>query len=142
MSDAGFFRKKDNELEHVSVVIKDDDGEIFDMEQLKIIFKDSVDKQKDKLEKIIDLGASILGDHYKGSFFMMGWVINKILTTYEQKNETKLHVTTEIETLDGEEIKEKTVEMLEDLLTRIKSGDVDLEDMPLNFSNVDTDYDG
>jgi len=140
MSDTGFYRKKGNDIEYVDIVIKDDDGEEFDMETLRSIFKDAIDKQKEKLEKIVDFGASILGDHYRGTAFMMGWVVNKIITTYEIKNETKLHVTTEAETLDKEEITEKTVDMLEDLLEKLKSGELDLEDMPLNMKNMDGDY--
>jgi len=140
MSDTGFYRKKNDGIEYVDIVIKDEDGEEFNMGTLRTICKDTIEKQKDKLEKIVDFGASILGDHYRGAAFMMGWVVNKILTTYEIKNDTKLHVTTETETLDTDEIKEKTVDMLEDLLERIKSGDLDLEDMPLNMNNMDGDY--
>jgi len=138
--DTGFYRKKGDSIEHVEIVIRDDDGEEFDMETLREIFKGTIDKQKDKLEKIIDFGASILGDHYRGTSFMMGWVVNKILMTYEIKNDTKLHVTTEAEVLDKEELTEKTVDMLEDLLEKIKSGDIDLEDMPINMKSVDGDY--
>jgi len=138
--ETGFYRKNGDNIEYVRIVIKDDDDEEFDMETLHGIFKDTIDKQREKLKKIVDFGASILGDHYKGTSFMMGWVVNKILTTYEIKNETKLHVSTEAEDLDTDELKDKTVETLEDLIERIKSGELDLDDMPLNMSNVDRDY--
>jgi len=142
MSDTGFYRKNDdNNLEYVNIIIKDDDGEEFDMDTLRNIFKDTIDNQKEKLEKIIDFGAAILGDHYRGTAFMMGWVINKILMTYEHKNKIKLHVVTEVDQLDTDEIKDKTVEMLEDLLEKIKSDELDISDIPLNMRSVDSDYD-
>jgi len=109
------------------------------MEHLRNIFKDTIDSQKEKLEKIVDFGTAILGDHYKGVSFMFGWVVQKIINAYEQKNGVKLKILTEIEALEQDEIKAKTVDILEDLLNKIKNDEIDLEDMPLNFNGVEYD---
>ena len=137
MSDTGYYRKKDDNIEYLDVTLIDDDGEEFDMETLRNIFKDTIENKKDSLEKIIDFGTAILGDHYKGVPFMFGWVIQKIINTYEIKNDTKLKIQVNTETLDTDEIKDKTVDMLEDLLDRIKTGDLDITDMPLNMNGMD-----
>ena len=110
------------------------------METLREIVKSTIDKKSDKLQKIVDFGAAITGDHYKGTSFMIGWVISKILMSYEQQNDTKLHVLSESEIIDDSEIKEKTISMLEDMLDKIKNDEIDISDMPLNMSRLDDDY--
>jgi len=140
MSDTGYYRKKNDNIEYVNISIIDDDGDEFEMDTLREIVKKTVDDKQDKLEKIVDFGAAITGDHYRGSAFMLGWVISKILGAYETNNEIKLHVHSDVEELDASEIKEKTVDMLEEMLEKIKNGDLDVSDMPLNMSRLDDDY--
>lgn len=135
--DTGFYRKKDGGMEYVEIKLLDDNNEEFDMENLRNIFKDTIDSNKDKLTKIVDFGASILGDHYRGTAFMFGWVVQKIINTHERKNDVKLRVVTEVSPLDSDEIKNKTVDMLEDLLEKIKSGEMDMTDMPFMTGNMD-----
>ena len=140
MTDTGYYRKKNGDIEYVNITIKDDDGDEFEMDVLREIVKKTIDEKQDKLEKIIDFGVAITGDHYKGTSFMLGWVISKILTSYENKNDIKLHISSESETLAEDEIKNKTVDMLEDLLEKIKNDDLDISDLPLNMSRLDDDY--
>ena len=132
--DTGYYRKSGDNIEYVEIKLIDEDGEEFDMETLRGIFKDTLDSQKDKLEKIVDFGTAILGDHYKGVSFMFGWVVQKIINTYETKNETKLKVVPEVEQMDSEEIKVKTVDLLKDILQKIEDDEIDVTDMPLNMA--------
>ena len=59
MSDTGYYRKKDGNIEYVDNVIKDDDGEEFDMETLREIFKDTIENQKDKITALENRLAQI-----------------------------------------------------------------------------------
>lgn len=137
MTDTGYYRKGEDGVEYVEVKLVDQEsGEEFDMETLKGVFKDTIDAQRDKLDKIVDFGTAILGDHYKGVSFMFGWVVQKIIGTYEVKNGTKLRVEINPEAIDADEIQQKTVDLLEDLLEKVKNGDIDVSDMPVNMSGM------
>lgn len=138
-SDTGYYRKKGSELEYVDIKLIDEDGEEFDMEHLRNIFKETIENQKEKLEKIVDFGTAILGEHHKGVSFMFGWVVQKIINAYENKNDVKLKVVTDAQRIDNDEIKTKTIDLLEELLEKVKSDDFDISDLPLNMSNVDYD---
>ena len=135
--ETGFYRKVDGAIEFVTIKLFDTDDEEFDMDTLKTIFKDTLEEQKEKLEKMVDLGTAILGDRHKGVYFMFGWVIQKIIGTYEAKNNTKLRINVDVESMDNDEIKDKTVEALEDILEKIKNDDIDLSDMPMNMGGID-----
>ena len=137
MKDTGFYKKKEDGMSYVAIKLLDDNGDEFDMETLRNIFKDTIDNNRDKLEKITYFGAAILGDHYRGTAFMFGWVIQKIINTHERKNDVKLKVITEVTELNGDELKNKTVDMLEDLLEKIKSGEIDITDIPIMNGGVD-----
>jgi len=137
--DTGFYRKKEDGVDYVEIKLLDDNNEEFDMETLRTIFKDTVDNNKDKLSKIVDFGAAILGDHYRGTAFMFGWVIQKIINTHEKKNDVKLRVITEVTPLDGDELKNKTVDMLEEILEKIKTGELDISDMPFMSGGMNYD---
>jgi len=137
MPDTSYYRKSEDSIEQIEIKLIDSDGEEFDMQTLRTIFKDTLDNQKDKLEKIIDFGTGILGDHYKAVPFMFGWVIQRIINTYEQKNDTKLTIETVETALDSDEIKEKTLSVLENLIEDIKNDELDIADMPLNMTGMD-----
>ena len=140
MNEIGFYKKSDDDIVFVKVNITDNEGVEFDMDTLKEIFHKSISNNQSKLKPVIDFGAAITGDHYKGTAFMMGWVINKILTTYELKNDTKLKVDTIEEQIDLDEIKDQTVTIIEDLLTKIKSDEFDISDLSSIFSVMDPNY--
>ena len=136
----GFYRKtKSGDNEFVTVTITDDDGEEFEITNLRSIFKETLEEQKDKLEKIVNFGTAFLGDYHKGVVFMFGWVVMKIIATYEAKNDTKLHINIDTEILDKEEVKDKTLVVLKDVIERIENDEIDLTDLPLYMSGMD-DY--
>ena len=126
----GYYRKNDNNLEYVNIKLIDSDQDEVDIESIRKTYKKLIMDNKDKIEKIIDFGIAVTGDHYKAIAFMNGWVIHTIISNYEKVYDTKISIVTENEKIDEDEIKEKTIEMMYELIQKIENDELDLSDIP------------
>ncbi len=131
-----------------TVSIVDEENVAFDLEELRSnitdVFKNP--ENKEKIEQVFSLGMGTVGSHDAANGFVVGWIVNKILTSYESENGSQLSIEIEKTNINRDELMDYAINEAEAYLEFLKENkdnpDIMLKKMPTNDDgDIDTGID-